>query len=216
MQKLLQYDLIGEFLASDALKVGKYGFPLIAPNTLIPSGDTLPFNYLLSCENLSMFWFHCFVDDRQFERLWHNFEHYVPILLKVKGLIGTDFSLYRDMPIDWLVWNCRRNRAITYAMQKAGINVIPTAGFAGEETWAWCFDGLPTNSTLAITTNCIRMDPEGKRLFVGGLDALIYYKHPSTLVICGNYPRWVKKKYPQVNIVSIPSFSQLWAKRRCA
>ena len=93
--------------------------------------------------------------------------------------------------------------------------MIPTAGFGPEKTWDWCFDGLPQNSTLAIKTNGTLSDPEARRLFVGGVDALVRTKNPHTLVICGNYPSWMDKKYPYINIVKIPSFSQQW-KVRCA
>lgn len=77
----------------------------------------------------------------------------MPFVLKAKGFISTDFSLYRDYKDDILIWNGYRNRVMTYAMQKAGGSIIPTAGFGGEETWEWCFDGLPYNSVVAITTN---------------------------------------------------------------
>ena len=46
--------------------------------------------------------------------------------------------------------------------------MIPTPGFGPERTWEWCFDGLPMNSSVAITTNGTLDDPEARRLFIGG------------------------------------------------
>lgn len=69
---------------------------------------------------------------------------------------------------------------------------------------------------LAITTNGIWTDPEAKRLFVGGVDALIQSKKPINLIVCGKIPSWLFAKYPEVNIIGIPSFGQQWHERRCA
>ncbi len=211
-----QYDLFGELYAGDAVKVGRYGFPQLAKETYIPTQQVKPFNYLMSVDKPEETWIHCFCDDIQFQRLWTRFYYYLEYILKLKGFISTDFSMYRDYSDEALVWNCHRNRCIAYAVQKAGGVMIPTAGFGPEKTWDWCFDGLPMHSTLAITTNGTLSDPEAKRLFVGGVDALVNIKKPSNLVVCGNYPKWLDTKYPNTRIIGIPSFSQQWHERRSA
>lgn len=92
-------------------------------------------------------------------------------------------------------------------------NVIPTAGFAREETWDWCFDGLPHNSTVAITTNGVLSDPEAMRVFTGGFNAMIKTINPYRVVICGNYPSWIQEKYPDLKITQIMTFGQMWKQR---
>jgi len=211
---VFQYDFYGEFYAGTATKVGEYGFPQLAEEKHIPTKQVRSFNYLLSTKNLSDYWMHCFCDDYQFERLWTRLYYYLDYILKLQGFISTDFSLYRDYSHDALVWNCYRNRCIAYAIQQAGGIVIPTASFGPEKTWKWCFDGLPMNSSLAITTNGTLSDPEARRLFVGGIEALIYSKNPTNLIICGKYPSWLDTKYPQINILHIPSYSQQLRERR--
>ena len=126
---------LGEIYAGGAKKVGKYKFPELKEIQLVPNGQVKSFNYMLSTECLNEYWFHCFCDDYQFERLWNNFYYYIPYILKAKGFISTDFSLYRDYNDDILIWNCYRNRVMAYACQKAGATMIPTAGFGGENTW---------------------------------------------------------------------------------
>lgn len=212
----LQYDLLGEIYAGDALKVGRYNFPQLAEEKWIPSDKIRSFNYLGSLNNPKEWWIHCFCEDYQFERLWKNLYAYMDSILQIKGFISTDFSLYRDYSDDVLRWNCYRNRVIAYAIQHAGGIVIPTAGFGDENTWSWCFDGLPHHSTVAITTNGTLSDPEARRLFVGGVDAMVHTIFPSAIVVCGKYPSWLDTKYPEVQIVQIPSYSQLWQTRRCA
>ena len=213
-KRYLQYDLFGEIYAGDAERVGKYGFPQLSEEQWIPT-QAKSFNYLMSLENPNDWWVHCFCDDYQFERLWTGFDFYVKYILKAKGFISTDFSLYRDYSDDWLIWNCYRNRVMAYAIQKAGGMMIPTAGFGPERTWSWCFDGLPHNSTVAITTNGTLNDPEARRIFVGGVDAMVHTVFPSGIVVCGKYPEWLNTKYPNIKIIPILSHSQEWQVRRC-
>ena len=211
----VQYDLFSEFLAEDAVRVGKYGFPQLDAQEYLPEGEPLPINYLLSTSDRTKYWFHCFVEDTQFERLWLGYYKYLPLINEAAGLICTDFSLYRDEDEELLVRNCMRNRTLAYALQKNGQQVIPTAGFAGEETWEWCFDGLAERSTVAVTTNGTLLDPEARRLFIGGIEALVSLKSPKNLVVCGKTPEWIHGKYPNINIIHIPSYGQVWNRRVC-
>ena len=55
-----------------------------------------------------------------------------------------------------MIWNTYRSRLIGQLMQKAGIIVIPTVSWADETTFDFCFDGLPQESTLAISTIGVR------------------------------------------------------------
>ena len=208
----VQMDFICDFLAGDAPKVGKYGFPQLAQENHIPDSKVLPFNYFLSTDR-SSHWYHCFVADEQFRRLYWNFKHYIFFLRQARGLISTDFSLYRDYDDDILAEICRKNRSVDYALQKADIPFIPTAGFAGESSWEWCFDGLPSNSTVAVTTNCLGKDPEAHRLFIGGVDAMVKTLHPTAIIVCGKCPNWLFHKYQSILIIQIPSYSQMWQER---
>ena len=77
--------------------------------------------------------------------------------------------------------------------------MIPTAGFAGESSWEWCFDGLPLNSTVAVTTNCLGRDREAHRLFVGGINTMIKKIHPT------EFPLGCRK--------DTRSYSEMWHER---
>ncbi|MCR5368550.1 MULTISPECIES: DUF4417 domain-containing protein [Eubacterium] len=209
-----QYDFFGDIYAGDANRVGKYGFPQLAEEDYIPTQQVKPFNYMLSLDEPEKWWIHCFCDDYQFERLWTGFDYYMNYIIRLNGFISTDYSLYRDYDDDKLIWNCYRNRCMAYAVQKNNGIMIPTAGFGPEKTWDWCFDGLPMNSSVAVTTNGTLDDPEARRIFVGGIDALVHTVYPKNLIVCGKYPEWLNNKYPNVNIVGIPSYGQQW-QRRC-
>jgi len=212
-----QYDLLPKIYAFGAEIEGEYGFPKLPEQEFVPEGDVFPINYMLSSKALESSWFHCFVDDYQFERLWRGYEKYIVYIRKCSGFIASDFSLYRDDSKNRQVWNCMRNRALTYAMIRdcPKTPIIPTAGFGNEETWDWCFDGLPHHSTVAITTNGVLSELEAKRLFVGGIDALVKSICPSNIVVCGKYPQWLEQKYPDINIIYVPNYNQLSKIRRC-
>lgn len=67
-------------------------------------------------------------------------------------MLTPDFSLYLDMPRAMKVWNVYRSRLISQIAQDYGCVVIPTVSWAERETFNFCFDGLPENSTLSIST----------------------------------------------------------------
>ena len=196
----------------DFPKTGKYGFPQLAQTNYLPEGTVYPFNYLKSTVKKARYWYHCFTSEKNFNRLYTNFRDYVEFLQGVRGIISADFDMYRNYPEEFLINNCRANRIVDYALQQEGIPMIPTAGFAGESSWEWCFDGLPLNSTVAITTNTLR-DKEAHRLFVGGVNTMIAKIQPTAIVVCGKCPDWLEKRFPDIQIVQIPSYSQMWHER---
>lgn len=179
----------------------------------VPAGEVLSFNYVLTEKELGRKWLHFFVADRCFERVWHGFERYVPILKKAAGVITPDFSMWRDAPLDeqreaWL-----KNRLLAMRIAELGVPFVPTATFGGPESWEWCFDGLSVGSHVAITVNGTKRDPEARRLFVGGLDALMRRIAPPLLVVCGKPPDWIEEKYAGVRVVRIESFGEQWHRR---
>ena len=52
------------------------------------------------------------------------------------------------------------------------LNIIPTVAWGKEEDLTWCFEGLPTNSSIAISTNGCKSEPYSKKLFLLGVEEL--------------------------------------------
>ena len=141
------------------------------------------------------------------------FKEYEEILKNVKGIISADFNLYRNYSDEVLIRNCRKNRLVDYALQQVGVPMIPAAGFAGESSWKWCFDSLPKNSTVAVTTNTL-YDKEAKRLFVDGINAMVKKIQPPAIVVCGKCPDWIEKKFSDIQVFEIPNYSKMWHERK--
>ena len=209
----LEINLCVPPVSGDIPTAGKYNFPQLARVNYLPEEPVYPFNYLKSTVTKGRYWYHCFTAEKNFHRLYNSFSDYVELLQQTKGIISADFSLFRDYPEEILIDKCRANRLVDYALQRAGIPMIPTAGFAGESSWEWCFDGLPLNSTVAVTTNCLGRDREAHRLFVGGINTMIKKIHPTAIVVCGKVPAWMQKRHPDIQIIHIQSYSEMWHER---
>ena len=81
------------------------------------------------------------------------------------------------------IWNMYRMRLIGQIMYDAGLNVIPTLGWADEETHKFCFDGIEPGGVYAVGTVGIIQDPIARDLWFSGMSEAI--KSTVVLVIAG-------------------------------
>lgn len=162
---------------------GFYQMPVLQPCDYIPT-DIKSFNYMLSAR-VKDFGIHFYCDDYQFERIWNRPEFYIDKLKEFQCAFTPDFSLYMDMPMAMKIWNVYRSRLIGQMMQRAGIEVIPTVSWAEVDTFEFCFDGLPHNATLSISTIGVKENPESMKVWRTGMDAMIERLTPKTLLIYG-------------------------------
>lgn len=162
---------------------GFFQMPTLDPCDIVPS-DIISFNYMLTAKNKDC-GVHFYVDDYQFERIWTSPFNYMDKLVEFECCFTPDFSLYTEMPIAMQVWNIYRSRLIGQIMQREGIHVIPTVSWCREDSFEFCFDGLPKNSTLSISTIGVKKNKEGFELWKAGVDEMIERLHPKRLLIYG-------------------------------
>lgn len=182
----------GEFRFLNFIDIteGKFDFPSVQHNDEIPK-DVISFNYVKSKNDLKEVFAHFFVNDYQFERLWTNPYAYLETLKKCEGVIGTDFSCFYDTPRALQIYNVFRNRTLDVFFQKNGIKVIPVVSWSDKESFEWCFEGLPKNSTLAISSNgCL--NKKSKELFVAGFNEMVQRLQPKMIVCVGHLPEELK------------------------
>jgi len=72
------------------------------------------------------------------------------MLKECKGVIGPDYSIYTDSPMEEQIWNTYRNRVLSYWMQQNGIEVIPNVWWGKSATYEFCFDGIPKGALLLL------------------------------------------------------------------
>lgn len=162
---------------------GKYQMPIIDNDDYIPS-DLMGFNYAKTSDNKKV-GIHFYLDDYQFERIWNNPDDYIEVLEDYECILSPDFSLYMDMPYSMKIWNVYRSRLIGQYYQSMGMKVIPTISWAEEETFEFCFDGIPEGSIVSISTIGVKRNKTALDIWTKGMDAMIKKIKPSTILVYG-------------------------------
>lgn len=204
-----KYDIFKLYYWHGATLVGKYRLPQIEPTQAVPQ-NVISFHERKRISNPETCWVDFFVDDARYENFWNHPEVSFSSLKRFAGVITTDYSMLPEMLPGQKIWNCTRNRVMAYYLQQQGINIIPTASWCTEDDFEWCFDGLPENSSIAITTNGCMSSPYGRRMLLTGVEELQRQKSPSHLIVCG---RPLAELDGFHNMVYYPSFSQRWKER---
>lgn len=162
---------------------GKEDMPLLRPyNGELPK-DLISF----ADRNKKLFHLgvHCYLYDYKIEPTWHSPSLVIPCLRQYSCVLAPDFSLFVDMPRAINVWNVYRNRWVSSFWQRENIKLIPSASWGNADSFDYCFDGLPENSTIAIGHSAIGKDRDENRLYRLGVETLIERKHPTRLVVYG-------------------------------
>lgn len=181
-----------------------YGIPDLEPTQT--TGDKLlrfcDFNQINDHENYIA---HFYYDDYKFINAWREPDLYIEKLKKFKAVISPDFSLYTDFPRALQILSCyRRNWCGVYWKEK-GIDVIPDVVWGDEESFNYCFLGLPKHSTLAVSTVGVTNDDEwnGKAddIFRKGYNEMLNRLEPTTVIFYGSEIEGLEG-----NIIRVPSF----------
>ena len=188
-----QYNL---FDYDDTRTEGKYDMPVLEGVDHIPN-KLQGFNYVLNKPDHEA-GVHFFLDDYQFERIWQRPDFYIEKLTDFDCVLTPDLSLYLDMPIAMQVWNIYRSRLIGQIMQDYGMTVIPTVSWAYKSSFDFCFDGLPKNATLAISTIGVKQNKEQFQIWVDGMDEMIERLSPKRIIVYGGQ---VDYEYKDIDVV---------------
>ena len=153
------------YLTEKANFVGQIKMPEILDmkNTSIPK-ELISFEKIKTSKNKRGY-IHFYNHDKIFEEFIATVPKFLKILSEYDGVITPDCSLAIGQ-LDYLqMTNTYFNRAVGVYLQRNGIPVIPTVRWSDEDSFRYCFNGLPTNSILAVSTHgCIKSN-EQKRMF---------------------------------------------------
>ncbi len=117
------------------------------PRHLLPYGQRVR-----TVEPLASVAIHFFLDDYRFERVWNRPFKALTFLKGYEMALTPDFSLYHDWPLTLQLWNTYRSRWCGCFWQAQGLTVIPTVSWGTEESYRFCFTGIPRRSVVAIST----------------------------------------------------------------
>ena len=129
---------------------------------------------------------HFFLDDYRFERCWKNADSQIEELKKYDGALSPDFSMYTNYPQAFQLWQVYRNRWCAAYWQLHGIKVIPTVSWSTEESFKYCFLGIPKHSTVAVGTVGVLNHKESQILFMKGFEEMLQQLEPREILIYGN------------------------------
>lgn len=172
-------------------------------NSAMKSGDT---NFYVDA-------FVCwYIDDYKFdnsEGIWQRPYKAQKVLEHFAGIITPDFSVCQDFPIPLKMYNTYRMRAFGYWYGSfPNHQVINNVRWNTQESYSYCFDGLPANSIICIGTVASNLsDNYNKLIFEEGLAELVKRLSPHTILVYGSskYKCFDILRERGINIVSFPS-----------
>lgn len=133
---------------------------------------------------------HFFLYDYKFEKLWKNPGQFISKLKKYKAILSPDFSMYIEMNRTLQLYNTFRNRWCGAYLASNGIKVIPTVNWGNEDTFDFCFDGIPKGSIVAVSTYMVHEHnhhSDQKEFFMKGYNEMLKRIEPRK-IICYSEP----------------------------
>ena len=174
--------------------VGELNIPEIAPFDMdINDVPLIGFNYAKTEKEPENKICHFYVDDYQFERVWHSPDIYLSVLSRFKAVLSPDFSMYADFPRAVSIFNHYRKQWCGAYWQENGINVIPTVGWIGPDSYDFVFEGLPRDSLVCISTVGMFFDKEHRKKFMVGYHKALEELRPKKILFYG-------KLYPEIDV----------------
>jgi hypothetical protein len=170
--------------------IGKYNIPEIFPVTDIePDIEFITFNSLKTLKNRKRYGVNFFIDDYQFDRIWQRPDVYCEMLKECKLVLSPDFTMYADAPLSMQIWKHYQKQWYGRYMQKNGIKVVPALGWSDDRSFEFCFDGIPCNSVVAVSSVGVLNNKNSKNLFLNGFKKSIDLLTPCKILFFGQLPK---------------------------
>ena len=184
----LRYDLFGAEVLGEARFTGKYEFPVIPGIKLdaVP-GRFVPFDRA-GTDLREGDWLHGYVHDKRFHRFLADADRQFKRIEKAAGYIGADNSVYRDLPLAEQIHSCYLNRAIDYFIWSKGKKVVQNVSWGDWRSYEFCFDGIPRESTVAMSTYGCSKTAAKRFSFEEGFVASVKRLKPYSILLHG--PIW--------------------------
>lgn len=120
--------------------------------------------------------------DYVLERMWNDPLKYLSKFSGFLAVTNPDYSVYTNMNIKEVEHNVFRNRWFAVWAQYYHYKVIPTVSWGTEETYDLCFEGLPKESVVMISTvGCLRCEKD----FLAGYAEMLRRLNPSLIIVRG-------------------------------
>lgn len=213
-------DIWNAFMVEDAV-FGKFDIPF-CPNT----GTELPKDQVTweeakrihrihvskkECDYYEDVYINWYIDDYKFDGsrgIWHDYNFALKVIKHFAGVITPDFSTYQDFPYPIKIMATYKMRAFGYWLGKQGVSVINNVRWGTEESFGYCFEGIPGNSVVSVGT--VGGGPRklvDRDRFETGLYKMVDILDPHTVLVYGSARGkcFDELRNRGINIVSYPS-----------
>ncbi len=188
------YRTSGLFLRNQFEGAGKFNIPII-PKDNFSDADLddlllIGFDRAISDDDHFDRMVHFFLYDYKFEKLWQKPDSFVDKLKNYKAVLSPDFSMYIEMNRTLQLYNTFRNRWSGAYLANKGIRVIPTVNWGNEDTFDFCFEGIPKGSIVAVSTYMVQEHnhhADQKDFFMKGYNEMLRRIAPRK-IICYSEP----------------------------
>ena len=178
---------------------GKYDIPRVKGIKFktFREPEMIGFNYVMNSkvENKKDKILHFFLADYRFQYVWDHPEKYVEALSQYKAICMPDFSMYTNMPKAMKIWNCYRRMWLSAYYQSQGLRVIPAPVWADDDSFEYCFDGMPKGSCLCISSVGCVQNPKVRKQFLKGFKETVERLEPVQIILYGNEPADLRDIY---------------------
>lgn len=180
-------DVTNEILLQGVKYSGKYDIPLLERCdyrcTIMPAA--VSFSKAVSRRRHIGGILHFFEHDYKFARIFRNPAKYLTLLRRHMYVVMPDFSLLIGMARAEQIYNLYRNHLLASWMQKSGVRVVPLACWSDASSFDWCFSGLASGGTIAVSMTGAMGSDLGKLTFWRGLKELLVRKKPDMVWLFG-------------------------------
>lgn len=158
---------------------------------------------------------HFYLDDWRFESAWRAHTETIQRLNKFHAVIAPDFSLHYGAQIPPNLFNVYRNRLITRHWQEYGLKVIYCISWALEDTFEYCFDGIPENSIISIKSCGEFVYKEVQQFWMAGFIELCARLQPKQILCCNKMLPQAFEHIAQQNYnINVVEFPHYWEAKR--
>ena len=181
-----------------------YGIPAMRP-TQTTGDQMLRFMDWNEVDDPENYIAHFYYDDFKFMQAWRNPDKYIDKLRRFKAVVSPDFSLYTDFPRCLQILSCYRRQWVGAYWQSLGLDVIPDVVWGDEQSFDYCFLGIPEGGTVAVSTVGVAADKywngaDGE-MFRLGYAEMMKRLAPSTILFYGDMIEGLDG-----NIIRCPSY----------
>lgn len=127
---------------------------------------------------------HFFIDDYQFERIWNHPKRYLSILKGFQSVFTPDWSSYLDTSLSLILWNHYRKQLIGQYFQNEGLTVVPTVNWAFQNSYRFCFCGIPKEGTIAVSQG-VYHHPVYRKIWERGINEAVRRLFPKKILFYG-------------------------------